>query len=221
MRTVISLSKTQKSDLPKEFRDDDVRFSETLVEFFLKKYTKKGDTILDIFAGFGTSLFVAEKMDRIPYGIEYDKARYEYIKGNLKQKENIINGDALKLLEYNLPQFDFFLTSPPYMTKESKDNPFTAYSTPGDYNQYLTDYGKIFNKVKRKMKQGTRVVLEIANIKYKEEVTTLAWDVAKEISKVLKFEGEVIIKWEGEEKLTKGTYGYGYDHSYCLIFRNK
>ena len=94
LRTVISLPNTQKSDLPKEFRDDDVRFSESLVEFFLKKYTKRGDVVLDVFAGFGTTLLVAEDMGRIPYGIEYDNARYEYIRSKLKQKDNIIKGDA-------------------------------------------------------------------------------------------------------------------------------
>ena len=40
---------------------------------------------------------------------------------------------------------------------------------------------------------------------------TLAWDIAREISKALHFEGEVIIDWN--------HYGYGYTHSYCLIFR--
>ncbi len=43
-----------------------------------------------------------------------------------------------------------------------------------------------------------------------EGVTTLAWDVARELAAVLRFEGEVVIGWD--------KYGYGYDHSYCLVF---
>ena len=151
LKTIISLPKTQRRELPKEYSGDDNRFSESLVEFFLNAYTKKGHLVLDIFAGLGTTLIVAEEMGRIPYGIEYDKARYEYIQRNLRHKQNIIKGDALKLLEYNLPKFDFFLTSPPYMSKEDKEYPFTSYTTKGEYNQYISDYGKIFKQVKQIM----------------------------------------------------------------------
>jgi hypothetical protein len=52
--------------------------------------------------------------------------------------------------------------------------------------------------------------LEVANLKSEKQVTTLAWDVGREISKVLRFEGEVVVCWD--------KYGYGYDHSYCLVF---
>ena len=38
----------------------------------------------------------------------------------------------------------------------------------------------------------------------------LAWDAAHEISQVLRFEGEVVVCWD--------AYGYGYEHSYCLVF---
>ena len=46
MKTVISLPKIQKRELPEGFKGDDNRFSETLVEYFLKEYTKKGDLVI-------------------------------------------------------------------------------------------------------------------------------------------------------------------------------
>ena len=60
------------------------------------------------------------------------------------------------------------------------------------------------------MKPSAHVVIEIANLKTKQGVTTLAWDVAHEISHVFTFEGEIVVCWD--------EYGFGYDHSYCLIF---
>jgi len=42
-------------------------------------------------------------------------------------------------------------------------------------------------------------------------MTPLAWDIAREVSNVLNFLGEIVISWEP-------TYAYGYDHSYALIF---
>ena len=79
----------------------------------------------------------------------------------------------------------------------------------------------IYKQVKQLMKPDSVIVVEVSNLKIQSKVTTLAWDVAKEISKVLHFEGEIVIKWENADtEANDGIYGYGYDHSYCLIFRN-
>ncbi|MHA1954384.1 MAG: DNA methyltransferase, partial [Candidatus Heimdallarchaeaceae archaeon] len=76
MRTYITLPNVCRRKIPEEFKKDDNRFAEGLVEYFLEKYTKKGETVLDIFAGLGTTLFVAEEMGRIPFGVEYSESRY-------------------------------------------------------------------------------------------------------------------------------------------------
>ena len=89
METLIILN-NKKCVLPKEFQIDDNRFPESLVEYLLEKFTKKGNIVFDPFAGLGTSLIVSEKTGRIPFGIEFDKNRYSYIKSKLTHKENII-----------------------------------------------------------------------------------------------------------------------------------
>ena len=48
------------------------------------------------------------------------------------------------------------------------------------------------------------------NIPTTISVTPLAWDVARELSGVLHFDGETVVCWD--------HYGHGYDHSYCLAF---
>ena len=222
MRTSITLPFVHKREIPTKFRKDDNRFAEDLVEFFLKNYTKKGDIILDVFAGLGTTFFVAEEMERIPYGIEYLEDRYQYIKENVKNKDNIIHGDSLKLLDYKLPKCDFCLASPVYMNKDDTENPYTACKTEGTYEQYLEDTQKIYSNVKEIMKPDSYVVIEVSNLKRNGEVTTLAWDIAKTVSEVLNFEGEIIVNWVSNDPEKKdGIYNYGYDHSYCLVFRNK
>jgi len=49
MKTWIQLKNTNKHELPVEFQDDDVRFSESLVEFFLNEYTQENDLVFDPF----------------------------------------------------------------------------------------------------------------------------------------------------------------------------
>ena len=83
----------------------------------------------------------------------------------------------------------------------------------------MKDITKIFTLIKANTKKEGYIVVEVANIK-NEFVTPLAWDVCKAISQTLVFEREIVINWQSNIPHENGTYGYGYDHSYCLIFRN-
>ena len=74
----------------------------------------------------------------------------------------------------------------------------------------MQEIRNIYGQLRRLMKPAGRVVLEVANLKLDGQVTTLAWDVAQEVSQVLHFEGEVVVCWD--------QVGYGYDHSYCLVY---
>jgi hypothetical protein len=68
--------------------------------------------------------------------------------------------------------------------------------------------------VGRVVRPGANVVIAVANLKGASSgtLTPLAWDVARSVGQVLRFEREIVVDWEP-------TYGHGYDHSYCLVFR--
>ena len=55
-------------------------FPEELPQWFIKLFTQEGDTVLDPFAGSGTTLFVAERMGRNAIGIELMDEYYQMIK---------------------------------------------------------------------------------------------------------------------------------------------
>jgi len=211
MKTYFSLEFSHPEELPAAFKDDDVRYPESLVEHFLQEYTQPGDTVLDPFAGYGTTLIVAERLGRVPFGVELNGEKVSYVRSRLAQPENLIHGDTRLLATLDLPVIDFSMTSPPYMNKDDLEDPFTAYRSQGrGYPAYLRDIRSIYGQLRKHMKPAGTVVLEVANLKLTGRVTTLAWDVAEEVSKVLHFEGEVVVCWD--------KYGYGYDHSYCLVF---
>ena len=177
----------------------------------MNEFTEKGQIVFDPFAGFGTTLLVAEKMGRVGYGIEYSKPKADYVHGLLAQPEHLIHGDSRNLMDYELPLFDLCLTSPPYTNENDAENPFVDYRQKGfDYPSYLQEMGHIFSQVTRKLNPSGHVVIEASNLKKNGHVTTLAWDIAREVSKFLHFEGETIVCWD--------QYGYGYNHSYSLVF---
>jgi len=165
-KTYILLRNTHRFDLPAEFQHDDVRLSENLVEHFLREFTQENNVVFDPFAGYGTTLLVAEAMGRVPYGIEFDERRVQYTRSKLKHPENLIHGDSRQLASYDLPVFDFSITSPPYMGKCDKENPLTAYTTEGSgYAAYLCDIRNIYEQMKQMIKPDARVVIEVANLK--------------------------------------------------------
>lgn len=213
MKTYVLLEKANTRMLPPEFGQDDVRYSDTLVRYLLDAYTQPGGTVFDPFAGFGTTLLVAESLGRSAYGLEYDRRRCAYARSQLKHPERLLCGDARRLTEYELPPCDLSLTSPPYMARGEREDPLTAYAEGGrGYDAYLQDLASIYEKLRTLLKPGARAILEVSNLKGPDGVTTLAWDVARAVEGVLTFDGEVVVGWDR-------PYGYGYDHSYCLIFR--
>ena len=211
MRTYLVLENGPDYQLPERFLDDDVRYPSALVGHFLDAFTAPGDIVFDPFAGFGTTLYVAEAMGRIPYGLEFEQDRVDFIRSRLKNKNNIICGDARRLDQFDLPPLDFSMTSPPYTTPQDPEDALSAYRThDGNYQRYLQELQDIYKQIGKLLKPGSRVIIEAANIKHELETTPLAWHIAEQVSQVLYFEGEIVV--------CRDNYGYGYDHSYCLLF---
>lgn len=55
-------------------------YPESLPEWFIKLFTKEGDTVLDPFLGSGTTAIVSKKLKRNSIGIELLEEHYEYAK---------------------------------------------------------------------------------------------------------------------------------------------
>lgn len=214
VQTWIQLPRGNKAILPSRFQHEDVRAADSLIEYWVNQFTEQGQVVFDPFAGYGTTLLVAEEMGRIGYGIEYSQSKADYVHGLIPHPERLIHGDSRKLDEYELPEIDLCLTSPPYTNQSDTENPFVDYRQKGfNYPSYLQEMNNIFSKVAHKMNPSGQLVIEASNLKKAGEVTTLAWDIAREVSRLFHFEGETIICWD--------EYGYGYNHSYCLVFSKR
>ncbi len=197
--------------------DSHFRYPEEFAEMFIKEFTKKGDKVLDPFAGFGTTLLVAQKLGRVGVGVEYDEKHCVYIADKLKKPSKVIHGDSKKLSKYKIPKCDFSITSPPYMRYFDLEDPLSNYTKDGAYNEYLKGIRKIYGQVKKVMKKNARIVIEVSNTFEKgHPMTPLAFDIAREVSKELYFEREYVYCVENGDLKTEKT-----NHSYCLLFINK
>ena len=196
-----------RSDRPAGF-DDDICFSPRLVELVLAEFTREGDAVFDPFTGFGTTLVVSERMGRHPLGLELLEERVAFVRRKLAHPESLVVGDARRLAEYDLPELDFSLTSPPYMNKvDHPENPLNGYRTlDGDYDRYLLELGQVYRQLADRLKPGAHAVINAANIRTGNTVTTLAWDVAAAVSEYLTFTGEIVIEWAEHPEWLTGDY---------------
>ncbi|WP_326553984.1 TRM11 family SAM-dependent methyltransferase [Micromonospora sp. NBC_01813] len=195
--------------------DQEVHFPQALVETVLAEYTTPGQTVLDPFAGFGTTLVTAQRMGRRSVGVELLPERVELIRRRLTggADAEVINGDARKLRTLVPGPVDLCLTSPPYMDAVGHpENPLNAYETlDGDYPTYLDEIGDIFEQVAQVLRPGGYAVVNVANMRIDGQTTFLAWDVGKVISAHLTLCQEVLLCWDQPPAWLTGDY--------CLVFQ--
>lgn len=65
-------------------------FPEGLPEWFIKLFTKPGDTVLDPFMGSGTTNYVSQRMDRNSIGIELKPEYYDMVKKQIEPVKLIL-----------------------------------------------------------------------------------------------------------------------------------
>jgi DNA modification methylase len=193
--------------------DEPVHFPESLVAAVIDEYTTPGQRVLDPFAGFGTTLVVAERMGRAAVGVELLPERADLIRARVGGDVDVVTGDARDLAALVSGPVDLCLTSPPYMTMtDHPQNPFTAYRTlDGDYARYLADIGRTFGQVAELLRPGGHAVVNVANTRAGSTVTPLAWDVARTVAEHLDLRQEVFLCWDRQPDWISGDY--------CLIFR--
>ncbi|EMA40727.1 DNA methylase N-4/N-6 domain-containing protein [Halococcus morrhuae DSM 1307] len=222
--TFLTLPYEKSTRLPSS-ADGDPRTPPSYVAHFLTEHTAPDAVVLDPFAGFGTTLAVGERLGREVYGIEYERERVTHIEERIDHPERVSHASALDLPSLAVPAIDCCFTSPPYMVESMGVDPLANYDDASEttYEEYLDAIETVFAHVGEIVVPDGTVLVDVANMKHGGRVTTLAWDVADAVATTFEFRGEVVVGWENEDDRHSddpegGTYGYGYDHSYCLVF---
>lgn len=195
MKTIIHLPFLTEAEAPPSDSGED-RLPESLVRWALEHYTKAGDKVLDPFFGLGSAITQAANMDRIPYGIEADQERFEWVAGQSEHWMNLACIDAYDIAQAGFPKMDACLTSPPFMAKTHKWNPLYG----GDpnfagYERYIERIAEIFAQMATRMKRGAPVMVHVDNIDGRI-FTPLVRDMGAALAQSFTQIGESVIIWD-------------------------
>jgi SAM-dependent methyltransferase len=188
---------------------DDIHFTEALAASVIGYASRPGELVLDPFAGYGTTLSVAERMGRRAIGIEFVPDHLEIARRRSGEQARLILGDARELSRLVDEAVDLVLTSPPYMpAADHPENPLTGYATDdGDYAVYLRELGGIFGQVAALLRPGGQLVVNVANVIATDgTVTPLAGDMAGVIDEHVPLIGVTTLRWDEPPAGLDGDY---------------
>lgn len=215
-------------------------FSPTMIGDFILFFTKAGQVVLDPFVGIGSTLVACERTGRKGVGIELSPKYAEIAR--LRTRQTVIEGDCRKISEFKLPTIDFCVTSPPYWNvlnrstkdfhKEREAKGFDKKYSDEDldigniqeYNAFIETLHDIFGQIYKLMRAKAYLVVIIKNVKKRERLYPLAWDLARRLGELYVLKDEKI--WV-QDKVKLAPYGYPHawvsniHHHYCLVFRKE
>lgn len=200
---------------PPRRKDDEIlhpaKFPESLVEEFIKFFTKKKDWVLDPFMGTGSTLISAASINRNSIGIELSKNYYRSASGRITKRgldksAFPINGNSLYLKElltknrFEKIKFNYTITSPPYWNqlirnslrhKNRKEKGLdTKYSINKNdignidsYEEFLEKQAQIFDQVYDVTKPNGYLTIITNNVYFEGRLYPLAFDTAISLTK--------------------------------------
>jgi DNA modification methylase len=231
------------------------KFPETLAQEFIEFFTKQGETVLDPMAGTGSTLVAALRAGRNSYGIELNPKYAEIAKQIIEEERtalgekvggltsNVICGDAARIADFQLPAFEYLLTSPPYWNmlhakgaetqkkrraSEELDVHYSDHPNDlgniRDYEEFLEKLINIYMSLKPLLCEKAYLTIIVKNVKKGGKIYPLAWDIARELGKTYTLKDEKI--WvQDNQRLAPFGLGSAWVsntfHHYCLQFRNE
>ncbi len=208
------------------------KFPETLAQEFIEFFTKQGGRVLDPMVGTGTTLVACLRAGRHGVGIELNPDYAEMARKIVQQEREalgqaaqdlearVVTGDAGQAAGFDLPQFDYLVTSPPYwdmlrmrgaMTQKKRredpaldvhysDDPHDLGNIT-DYDEFLERLVGIYAALNPLLKPGAYLTIIVKNVKKRGKIYPLAWDIGKRLGQTYALKDEKIWCLPPEERV--------------------
>jgi DNA modification methylase len=163
---------------------------------FLRRYTKKGEWVLDPFTGSGTTLIECKRLERNCIGIELNEEVVKLAKKNLAKekiegniKARVVNGDSKaidlcrELENENINSVQFILLHPPYWDIIKFGRKKNDLSNAKSVEEFLEMFGKVIDNTCIVLERGRYFAVVIGD-KYSDgEWIPLGFYVMQEVMK--------------------------------------
>ena len=240
-RTVWSIANIARSDHP-------AVFPEEIPHRLTKLFSFHGESVLDPFAGSGTTARAAIPLGRRAICVEQNPDYVSIIRSECAKLRNDHAGDAvsLEVIENDsrnmsfLPDdsVDLIVTSPPYWDKADYGDGENNLGNITNYRKFLDGIRPVFQECYRVLTPGRKICLVTANVNQHTDKGLLTFPLATDFAVLLRSLGFVTIneiiwskvgtggKWGsfGAQRPIFGSYPYPPNflfknvHEYVLIF---
>ncbi|MBU1158359.1 MAG: DNA adenine methylase [Candidatus Thermoplasmatota archaeon] len=212
-----------------------VRDIQRLVELF----TKKGMTVLDPFAGSGTTLLASNQVGRKAIGIDinadYKKIAQKRLRSRDLEEYEYIIGDSLKKLD-NVPMVDYVVTSPPYHNilknngkgiRQHNGKLYRMGAREGvacytdrkndlgnidEYSGFIQSLSDIMSKTFSRLRNGRYCTLIMSDFTVKKKEKCVQADIVPMMEKIgYEFSGTVVLL-----QPVKPLFPFGYPYAYRI-----
>lgn len=234
-RTVWQIANTKHSDHP-------AVFPEQIPYRLIKLFSFVGETVLDPFAGIGTTGKVALNLDRKTICVDQNQNYLKLFKKNVSNgalKNALIKvGDSRKMDFINDNSTHLIVTSPPYWNKANYGSNKCNIGNMPKYNDFLESTRSVFKECFRVLHCGRKICIVTANVNQYTDHGLLTFPLAADFARLLQDTGFVMVseiiwskdgtggKWgsHGKQRPIFGSYPYPPNflfknvHEHILVF---
>lgn len=213
----------------------------------IKLFTFWGDTVLDPFAGVGTTAKAGIPLGRNVVCIDQNAAYVAQMRAECHAAPNadagivapqIVHGDSRRLPFLADDSVGLVVTSPPYWNKADYGTDAANVGAIGNYRQFLREIRPVFEECHRVLQHGRKLCLVTAHVNQHTNHGLLTFPLATDFIVLLRDVGFVLVneiiwnkdgtggKWgsHGSQRPIFGSYPYPPNfhfknvHEYILIF---
>ncbi len=175
----------------------------------IKLFSFVGETVLDPFAGTGTTVRAAFDLQRRAIAVELNQTYVELMQSALDTATaTILQHDSRDLGILGAESVDLVITSPPYWNKADYGDHEANLGNVDAYSGFLTEIGQVFRECFRLLRPGRKMCVVTANVNQHTEHGLLTFPLAADFVHLLRDAGFVMVNeviWSKDR--TGGRWG--------------